>query len=438
MEIDKTTIKDLDIFEKDGQDSIFKKFDHTITTGGSIKLNDIFRHPLKSIIEIKNIQDTLIQIASLKDHWPKTITNGTLMVVHKYYETSLDQIPAYPSITQALKYKLLHFPDFSLVKYSGSHAFDLIKGMNSISIHFKVDNNPPPLQKVIDNINNILNKEQFHSIIKKEKFEDLSLPELLSFCYFIRYIYKENIYHLIDLFYQLDAWRSMGIAIKEYNLSLPVFIESNTPHIRSKDLYHILLPKPVSYHIVLNEENNFIFLTGANMAGKSTFIKSVGCAVFLAHLGMGVPAKELELSLFDGMLSNINVEDNISKGESFFYNEVQRIKNTIIKITDGRKWLVLIDELFKGTNVEDSMTCSTAVIKGLIKIKSSLFILSTHLYEIGEELKKYPNISFKYFETTVDKEQLYFSYQLQNGISNDRLGYLILKREKVIELLDRI
>jgi DNA mismatch repair ATPase MutS len=82
------------------------------------------------------------------------------------------------------------------------------------------------------------------------------------------------------------------------------------------------------------------------------------------------------------------------------------------------------------------MKCSTVVIEGLIKIKRSLFILSTHLYEIGDHLQKYPTIDFKYFETDVSGERLTFSYQLKDGISNDRLGYLILKREKVIELLD--
>jgi DNA mismatch repair ATPase MutS len=96
-----------------------------------------------------------------------------------------------------------------------------------------------------------------------------------------------------------------------------------------------------------------------------------------------------------------------------------------------------MDELFKGTNVEDAMKCSSAVIKGLIKIKTSLFILSTHLYEIGDELKSYPNISFKYFETNVKEDQLEFSYLLKDGISNDRLGYLILKREGVVELLNK-
>ena len=174
------------------------------------------------------------------------------------------------------------------------------------------------------------------------------------------------------------------------------------------------------------------------MAGKSTFIRSVGVAVYLAHLGMGVPAKQFRLSLFEGILSNINVSDNMTRGESYFFNEVQRIKNTILKINNGNKWLVLIDELFKGTNVQDAMKCSLAVINGLIRISDSLFILSTHLYEIGEELKQHPNIIFRYFETSVEEDQLYFSYQLKNGISNDRLGYLILKREKVLELLNNL
>ena len=174
------------------------------------------------------------------------------------------------------------------------------------------------------------------------------------------------------------------------------------------------------------------------MAGKSTLIKSVGSSVFLAHIGMGVPASTMRLTMFDGLISNINVVDNIAKGESFFFNEVQRIKNTVQKISDGKKWLVLIDELFKGTNVQDAMKCSSAVIKGLIKIKNSLFILSTHLYEIGEELKQFSNISFRFFETNVKDDQLEFSYQLKEGISNDRLGYLILRREKVVELLENL
>jgi DNA mismatch repair ATPase MutS len=71
-------------------------------------------------------------------------------------------------------------------------------------------------------------------------------------------------------------------------------------------------------------------------------------------------------------------------------------------------------------------------------MNQSLFILSTHLYEIGENLKQYPNIQFRYFETKMENEQLSFSFHLKEGISNDRIGYLILQREGVTKILDSL
>jgi DNA mismatch repair protein MutS len=264
------------------------------------------------------------------------------------------------------------------------------------------------------------------------------VPDTIRLGRYVRTEYRNQANELMAIFGRMDAWYSMAAAVRHFKLCFPEIIESARPLIQAKGLYHVLLHDPVPYDVEMNFQSNFIFLTGANMAGKSTFIKAVGSTVFLAHLGMGVPAVSMKLTVFDGLLSNINVVDNIIKGESYFFNEVQRIKNTIVKINDNRKWLVLIDELFKGTNVQDAMKCSSTVIKGLIKISNSLFILSTHLYEIGDELQEYPNISFRYFETDVKEDDLAFSYQLKEGVSNDRIGYLILKREKVVEMLEKL
>ncbi|MEO5783351.1 MAG: DNA mismatch repair protein MutS [Ginsengibacter sp.] len=438
MEIDKTTLNDLSIFNAEEEFSIFQRLDFTRTMGGGEKLKQIFNKSLNTIEAIKGTQQTIKAIQQKISMWPETISNGSIMIIHKFYESSVDQIPAQPSAAAAYAYKLFHTHDFSLVKYTTGHAFDFIKGMQSLITLFLNDESPEPLKKILQRAEAIINKEQFAITQKKEKADDLSMTEMLRLAYFLRYHYKQNIFELMEIYSRLDAWYAMAMAMNNYGFVFPEFMESDTPIVRATGLYHILVPEAVAYDITLDHENNFLFLTGANMAGKSTFIKSVGDGVFLAHIGMGVPAKAMQLTLFDGMLSNINVVDNISKGESYFYNEVQRIKNTILKINDGRKWLILIDELFKGTNVQDAMKCSTVVIEGLIKIKNSLFILSTHLYEIGETLKPHNNISFKYFETTVDDEQLNFSYQLKDGISNDRLGYLILKGEKVIELLKKL
>ena len=398
----------------------------------------MFSKSLNTIDSIRDIQKTLGFIIPYNGLWPEGISNGSIMVIQKFYESNVDQIPSNPSAPAAYTYKLFHKPDFSLVKYSTGFCFDFIKGIQNLIKLFLKDVSPDPIKKILERAKNIIDKEQFTIISAKEKATDLSMIEMLSLANFIRYHYKQNIFELIEIYSQLDAWHSMAKAIGEFGFVFPKFIEDDSPTVQATGLFHILLPKPVSYNVQLNQNNNFIFLTGANMAGKSTFIKSIGVSIFLAHIGMGVPAANMQLTLFDGLLSNINVADNIAKGESYFYNEVQRIKNTILKINDSRKWLILIDELFKGTNVQDAMKCSTVVIEGLIKIKNSLFILSTHLYEIGEALKTHPNISFKYFETTVNEEHLEFSYQLKDGISNDRLGYLILKKEKVIELLEKL
>lgn len=436
METDKTTLNDLSIFNHEEEFSVFSKLNLTRTVGGREKLKQIFSRSLNDIESINNVQKTLQLILLKESQWPLSISNGSIMMVHKFYEASIDQPPAHPSATSAQYYKLFHGPDFSLIKYSTGHAFDFIKGMQQIIAVFLNNDAPANLKKLLEKAKVIIEKQQFNIIANKEKSNDLSITEMLSLAFFLKYHYKQNLFELIEIYFHLDAWYGMALAVKEFKLSFPVFIHSEEPVLKAEKLYHILLDDPVAYDVALNEENNFIFLTGANMAGKSTFIKAVGSTVFLAHIGMGVPAQTMELSLFDGLLSNINVVDNVVKGESFFYNEVQRIKNTILKITDGRKWLILIDELFKGTNVQDAMKCSIVVIEGLIKIKDSLFILSTHLYEISDNLKNHSNIDFKYFETKVTDEKLTFNYQLKDGVSNDRLGYLILKKEKVIELLE--
>jgi DNA mismatch repair ATPase MutS len=438
METDKTTLNDLSVFNNEDEFSVFDKLNLTRTTGGREKLRQIFNHSLSDFDSIRNVQDTLRLIIQKRQQWPLLVSNGTVMMIYKFYESSIDDPPSRATPVSAYLYKLFHGPDFSLIKYSVGHAFDFIKGMKQIVSVFLDDKTPLNLKKLLDKASVLIERYQFQVVYNNEKAEDLSNHEMLSFAYYIRYHYKQYFFELIDIYSQLDAWFGMAMTVNEFNLSFPVFISSDEPVLQAKKLYHILLQNPVAYDLELNQNNNFIFLTGANMAGKSTFIKAVGSAVFLAHIGMGVPAESMELSLFDGLLSNINVVDNISKGESFFYNEVQRVKNTILKVSDKRKWLILIDELFKGTNVEDAMKCSTVVVEGLIKIRRSLFILSTHLYEISENLKGYPNIDFKYFETEVKDDKLIFNYRLKDGVSNDRLGYLILKKEKVIDLLENL
>lgn len=438
MQIDNISFSDISIFHPEEEFSIFHKLNFTRTSGGKEWLRKFFTEPHG---DLKRIMGTQKVIRSLMEHvndWPEDISNGTLLVMDKFMDYALDPISEQSNVVNSLVYKWLHSEDYSMVKYSIPHFADFFRGIREIAQLLDGLDLPPNIGIYIDRIAQVLKIEPLDLLSQTKKGTRFTVRENLYFGFYLRTKYRNKTLELIDIFSRLDAWYSMAVAVKTYNLTFPEFTEQERPVVEAHGLYHILIPRPVPYDLQMNPEHNFLFLTGANMAGKSTLIKSVGSAVFLAHIGMGVPATHMKLTLFDGLLSNINVVDNIAKGESFFFNEVQRIKNTIDKINNGKKWLVLIDELFKGTNVQDAMKCSLTVIKGLIKIKNSLFILSTHLYEIGEELKNYSNISFRYFETNVDNDQLQFSYQLKEGISNDRIGYVILKREKVVDMLENL
>lgn len=436
MQIDQTSFSDISIFHTEEEFSVFHKLNFTRTTGGREWLRRFFSEPFHDLEKIRGTQKVIRTFMEHTRDWPTEISNGTVLVMDKFLDYPLDPISEAPASFNNLLYKWLHHADYSMIRYSVPHFADFFRGLKQITDLLEGLDLPASIRFYTDRISGMLRETPLARLSESQKGQKFRPGQLLYFAYFLRGRYKTNILELMDIYSRLDAWYSMAMAVKTYGLSFPEFVDQDRPLVDAKGLYHILLPHPVAYDLQMHPEQHFLFLTGANMAGKSTLIKSVGAAVFLAHIGMGVPAEKMRLTLFDGLISNINVVDNIARGESFFFNEVQRIKNTVEKINNGKKWLVLIDELFKGTNVQDAMKCSLTVIKGLIKIKNSLFILSTHLYEIGEELKEVPTISFRYFETTVTEDQLSFSYQLREGISNDRIGYVILKREKVVEMLE--
>jgi len=438
MQIDSISTSDISIFNIEENFSIFHKLNFTRTEGGKEWLKRYFTASFDDIKKITGTQTILKKLIERLDEWPVQISNGTMLVMDKFLGYALDTIGNNPGTVEAFMYRLLHNADYAMVRFSMKHFVDFFSGLKQVTQMLSGVELPSNFQIYIDRIEYLFRKEIFKQLSDTPPDEPLPVSKSLYFAANVRGAYKDQVLELMDIYCRLDAWYSMAMAVKRYNLVFPEFVDSDQPLVDTNGLYHLMLEKPVPYDLKMNPENNFLFLTGANMAGKSTLIKAVGGAVYLAHLGMGVPAKEMKLTMFDGLISNINVVDNIAKGESFFFNEVQRVRGTVEKISDGKKWLVLIDELFKGTNIQDAMRCSLAVIKGLIKVKGSLFILSTHLYEIGEELQDNHNITFRHFETTVTDDALSFSYQLKEGISKDRLGYLILKREKVVEMLEQL
>lgn len=441
MELDITTYYDLSIFNREEEFSLFHRLDFTTTAGGREYLRRLFATPLKDITAIQQRQRALQYLLEHEDSWPSIISNGTIVVLENYMDAQIEPISSTEGVTllmNAALIKTIYAPDYGFIKFSFPQLLNLLKGFRAFVDALNNDDCPKVLKSILDRAQHLLLQRDFNDILEAEGRGKLSFIQVLRFDSFVRRRHKKVVLELLELYKQLDAYYAMTKAIRRYNLQFPKFNTQQSPFVQATQLYHIILQQPVAYDVTLNPQANFLFLTGANMAGKTTFIKAVGVAVFLAHIGMGVPAQQMELSFFHGIFSNIQVQDNIFRGESYFYSEVQRIKNTIIKISNGNNWLVLIDEMFKGTNVEDAKNCSLAVIRGLLQSSNCLFMLSTHLYEIADELQQEPKIRFKYFESTVMDDNLYFTYQLKDGIAKEKIGYLILKREKVLDLLREI
>lgn len=434
MQTDKTTLRELAVLNQDDDNSLFNLLNFTKTIRGREQLWIDFTHPPAGLQAIVEKQQALRYIGTKLKNWPEVINNGTIMVVERFYEVQVDRIPAAAGPLGNITYKLFSTHDHSFVTYSVVHLAAFVKGMQAFVQLLDHKDAPPMVTAYVERIKTTLAHDKLSDISKLD-IEKIKPEKALALGNFFRYRFKQHMQELISIYGRLDSWYSMAYAVNALQLNYPEFLADEAPHISARQLRHPMLPSPVANDIELSRHKNFLFLTGANMGGKSTFIRAIGVAVFMAHLGMAVPCEAMRLSHFDGILSNINVADNISRGESFFYNEVQRVKTTVEKITSAKHWLVLIDELFKGTNVEDAMKCSTEVVNGLAKVQDSIFVLSTHLYEIAGGLEVHPNIVFKYFETYFANNELQFSYRLKDGVSNDRLGYHILEREGVVRML---
>ena len=437
MQVDQITLKDIGLFQQEEGISIAEHINFTRTVGGKIQFEKYLSHPLSSITKIQDRQEAILifqqEYAFLE---AMQITNGTVFVIDKFFETGVNQIPKHPSLLQAYWFQFWNQQDYALMSYSVIHCTLFIQELKKWMLQFESHASNPVLQQWIQKMKPLLSNSIFDSLPLDAK--NNTIQQNINWGYFFLYQYKSQTRILLQYYYEIDAFHSMTTAMQRFQWVFPSWVDSAQSLIQIEAARHPLLEHPIGNHLNLNSQKNLMFLTGANMAGKSTYIKTIGLVIYLAHLGMGAPVASMKLTLLDGLISNLTIADNITKGESYFFNEVQRIKNTVEKIKDGKKYCVLIDELFKGTNIQDAMKCSIKVIEGLQKLRNCLIILSTHLYEISDAVNVHPNIQFSYFETQITQNELVFHYQLKPGVSQDRIGYLILEREGVVTLLENL
>jgi DNA mismatch repair protein MutS len=245
---------------------------------------------------------------------------------------------------------------------------------------------------------------------------------------------KPLLLELIGHLGTLEAMWSFGVATAEHGWSYP----RPAAQLRSVGLFHPFLGRgAVANDLDLDPETRVCFVTGPNMAGKSTFLKAVGIAVLLAHAGCGVPAVSMEFATVRTIFSSVQIVDNLSAGESFYLAEVRRIKSLATALREHGSALAVLDEPFRGTNVHDAAEATLAVISRLVSHPAALVFVASHLAEIVPSVVDDPRVSLLHFSAEVTAERPVFDYQLRRGLSTQRLGMTLLKQEGVLELLDQ-
>jgi hypothetical protein len=254
----------------------------------------------------------------------------------------------------------------------------------------------------------------------------------------LRRRYRSDLHRLIRQLYELDALCSLAEATRIHGLELPEILDDDAFVVEGRGVIHLSLEDPVSNPVTLPQAGTLLFVTGPNMSGKTTYLKSVAVAAYLAHLGMGVPAAAFRITPLDVLYTSLSPEDNVRAGMSYYLAEVRRVRDVAETLVGGKRALVLFDEMFKGTNVRDALEASRLVILGFAESRTAGFVVSSHLIELADDLGRQPSIAFACFPGDVRDGEAEYRFRLQPGISDQRLGLHLLRQEGVPQLLDSL
>lgn len=429
--IDSQTFNDLNIFSEDA-DSILNLFKHTRTLAARKRLIEIMKNPLNNLEEITLRRD------SIKFFYDNKITlqikNEEVDLIEFYLKSKYRQFKNNPldAFTDYITRNSSN--DYYVIKTGLKYLIQTTKYIiDFINVH-RTNNPPKYISQIFEQILDIVEVGVLQKAIrlneKRLRFLDVNTLDRA-----IRGLENDDVKMLLQLVYELDMIENIALVATTKGFSFPVFNEEPGPKISIVGLFHPSIKKPIKNNIHLDTDQNIVFLTGSNMAGKSSLLKSLGLIIYLSHLGFPVPAESMTLTIFNGLVTTINLPDNINQGLSHYYTEVKRVKEVAEILLTRNNMFVIFDELFRGTNVKDAFDGSSLIISELSAIKNSAFIISTHIIELATALDKYDNISFRCLDTYFENQKPVFTYLLKEGISDERLGMYIVQNEGIVEIL---
>lgn len=435
--IDKQTLDDLNIFGKQ-PGAIYNIFNNTQTRGGALLLEEMFNYPLSDAARISQRMAVISYFREQKLQFPFSIESFDII---EHYLENRDERSKLAPEQDNLQRKLKNIVGAD-TEFEGLHkgVLAVLEVCNRLENFLNAISGSVPnaWQAEVFAMRQMLEEPQLTFIKEEKNNRKLTYAKVSEYDKVLRFGFREKIKKLLYHVYSMDVYISIANIANSKGFAFAELLHTGENIIDIEGMYHPHLKDPVSNQIRIDPHSNVIFLTGANMAGKSTFMKTLGVTIFLAHMGFPVPAKKMSFCVQQGFFTTINLSDNLDMGFSHFYAEVLRLKKVAEQAGKTQRLVIIFDELFRGTNVKDAFDATVVIAEAFAARKDCIFVLSTHIIEAGDVLKeKCSNINFIYFPTIMKEYIPEYTYKLEKGITNDRHGMIIIDNENIIGILKR-
>lgn len=245
--------------------------------------------------------------------------------------------------------------------------------------------------------------------------------------------YGQHISEWLETVGELDALCSLGtFAYNHPQYTYPELTEKPFCFLATQ-MGHPLMPASqcVKNDATIPSRPFFLIITGANMAGKSTYLRTIGVNYLLACIGAPVCCEKLKLHP-NQLITSLRTSDSLSNNESYFFAELKRLKRIIDLLNQGQQLFIILDEILKGTNSMDKQKGSFDLIRQFMQLKAN-GIIATHDLLLGSLIKQFPEEIRNYcFEADIKENELTFSYKLREGVAQNMNACFLMKKMGII------
>ena len=294
LNVDPQTIKELEIFKaEEGKMSLFELLNKTFTYGGQQVLKQILACPKTDPDEILAMQQVLKFLQESPGSWESGISRVLCRTVETYLDSDVAPLfrkGKFSAYTEGLL-KWIYSSYYGTFKFGLQNLQKLLNELKALYSLQKAEALPYFLAKQLVPLKSFFALEEVNDFLGIRRF---SYGQVYFYDKLFREALKEKLSRALNCFYELDALVALAKSAKGLGFQFPEFHEAPDYPLQIEGLFHPFLSAPVSNSAPYEQDKNFIFLTGPNMAGKTTFMKSCGLAIYLAHIGMAVPAKAME------------------------------------------------------------------------------------------------------------------------------------------------